>query len=83
MSAKNGENFDITDGKNKYEPCPKCGTEYDMAISSRGGIHVVCGECGHKGKSFEYDPHNRTAADKLAFDAWNAESRCAQSQTDA
>ena len=66
--------FDISDGKNKYEPCPKCGALDGMGITSRGGMHVVCGYCNHDGKAFVVDRSNPTAADKLAFDAWNAES---------
>lgn len=69
------EVFDYRDGKNAFEPCVKCGAELHMGWVSRGGIHIECGECGHKGVAFPYDPLNRTAADKLAFDAWNEEYR--------
>lgn len=69
--------FDITDGKNKYEPCPGCGATDSMGLASHGGIHVVCGYCDHKGKAFPIDRDDLTSADKLAFDAWNEESRVA------
>jgi hypothetical protein len=74
------EVFDITDGKNRYEPCPACGVEWMMGRSScEGRIFIVCGRCRHKGPQIAYDDKDvearrLKAIDRQAFEAWNAES---------
>ena len=78
------EVFDITDGKNRYEPCPACGIEWMMGLSGVvGRIYVACGKCHHKGTQIEYDDKDVQARrlrtmDRQAFEAWNEESRKAQ-----
>ncbi len=75
------EVFDITDGKNRYEPCPACGIEWLMGLSGDlSHMYVTCGKCHHKGPQIEYDDTDVRARrlrtmDRLAFEAWNEESR--------
>lgn len=71
-SAKPSDNggeeiFDITDGKNRYNPCPGCGATLHMGMTSKAGKPlVICIQCDHEG------PRHDT--DKAAFDAWNKQS---------
>lgn len=78
------EIFDITDGRNRYEPCPKCGIDFLMGISSNGKVqYVICGKCDHRGPSVELPPQGEWETwpvdwherDRLAFEGWNEESR--------
>jgi ribosomal protein S27AE len=78
------EIFDITDGKNRYEPCPACGISWLMGLSgNRTHLYIVCGKCHHEGPRIEYQGMDANARrlrtmDRLAFEAWNDESRQAR-----
>ena len=42
--------FDITDGRNRYVPCPVCHSVVGMGISTRNGYQFVrCTSCDHEG----------------------------------
>lgn len=80
--------FNICDRTNRYEPCPVCGIEYYMGLStitssSNPRLAVRCGSCGHEGPGISLSAENRAKhqlweLDKQAFDAWNNESIAAQ-----
>lgn len=78
------EIFNITDGRNRYEPCPACGISWSMGLSGNmTRLYVVCGTCSHKGPQIEYHAMDANARrlrtmDRLAFEAWNEESRQAR-----
>lgn len=75
------EVFDITDGRNRYEPCPACGIIWSMGLSGdKTDLYIVCGKCHHEGPRVEYrgmdaNAHRLRRMDRLAFEAWNEESR--------
>jgi hypothetical protein len=75
------EVFDITDGRNRYEPCPACGVSWSMGLSSNSThLYIVCGECKHEGPRVDYrgmdtNAHRLRTMDRFAFEAWNEESR--------
>lgn len=62
------EIFDICDGRNRYEPCPKCGAALGMGLSHtnagtpNSSLSVHCGECGHRGPGIPA-PNSRVPAD--------------------
>lgn len=68
--------FDITDGKNRYEPCPRCGAEFNMGlVTQKNLLAVQCMECGLRGPEIDNtrpSPEN----DKAAFDGWNTSEIC-------
>jgi len=73
--------FDISDGKNQYRPCRKCGNHFEMGLRHRKGTLAVEYTCGHRGPEIAVPPMddpgwaaNWNARDKAAFDAWNTES---------
>lgn len=73
LQAAPREIFDITDGGNKYQPCPECGVKIGMGLSSRRGkCYVQCGHCEAKGPQV---PDGGCEQDKAAFDAWNGMKR--------
>jgi hypothetical protein len=80
------EVFDITDGKNRYEPCPACGIGWLMGLSgSLTHVYITCGKCPHQGPRIEYDDKDVKARrlrtmDRQAFEAWNEESRKAHGE---
>jgi predicted nucleic-acid-binding Zn-ribbon protein len=76
------DSFDISDGRNRYKPCPKCASEFGMGLISKGGkwasgvglvekgtIAVQCTICGFRGP--EVVNNTNGASDRAAFDAWN------------
>jgi len=71
--------FDICDGKNKYNPCQKCGATFGMGLSTRNNrLAVECGECGRRGPEVIVPEmvdaewlRNCAARDEQAFLAWN------------
>lgn len=76
--------FDITDGRNRYEPCSACGASVGMGLTSAARrLFVVCAACGHQGPGIEVPPLEQWSTwpvssaerDRLAFEAWNEESR--------
>lgn len=72
--------FDITDGRNRYAPCPKCGATLGMGLTlSRIGIAVECLACEFRGPESHLDPHLgwTPEVDRTAFDGWNAIPRVA------
>ena len=63
--------FDITDGRNRYAPCPGCGGVACAGMGGGNGMTAVfCTVCGHRGPEFL----NSADSDRLAFEAWWAES---------
>jgi hypothetical protein len=56
--------FDITDGRNRYRPCPRCERTFGMGLVTRRGKVAVWCECEFTGPPAE--------TDREAFDAWNA-----------
>jgi hypothetical protein len=67
--------FDITDGRNRYEPCPGCGSLLDMGLTSRKGfVFVWCPHCNCEGPHIQQS-YPLTEADRLAFNAWNSMKR--------
>src|ERR1700761_3865833 len=66
-AAKEPRKFDIRNGENKYNPCPRCGAKLGMGLSSdQNGTFVRCAVCSFEGK--------RSQTDEAAFYAWNAEA---------
>jgi hypothetical protein len=72
--------FDITDSRNRYEPCPRCKRDFGMGLAWRrgvtiedGGLRAVECDCGFRGT--EIAGPVGSATDKAAFDAWNAMPR--------
>jgi hypothetical protein len=69
--------FDITDARNKYNPCKKCGNCLVGLRTRNGRIAVEC-DCGHRGPEIpawmelSCDDRGSWEVDKLAFDEWNA-----------
>ena len=64
------EPFDITDGRNRYEPCPKCGADFGMGLVVRKGTLAVECDCGFRGPEVAATPPS-PKSDKAAFEAWN------------
>jgi hypothetical protein len=66
--------FDITDGRNRYVPCPVCHSVVGMGISTRNGYQFVrCTSCDHEGPMIQCIQPS-SGIDKLTFDAWNQQS---------
>lgn len=66
--------FDITDGRNRYRPCPNCGAAEGMGLAwFRGTLAVECCYCGHRGPEIRGKPS--AERDKAAFDGWNSPMR--------
>jgi hypothetical protein len=79
--------FDITEGRNRYEPCPACKADFGMGLSVKVAkpifkLAVEC-SCGFRGPEIECPDPTIPGAweawpvpshqrDKQAFDAWNA-----------
>lgn len=69
--------FNICDGRNVYEPCPKCMVTRGMGLTSVANRLFVRCDCGHEGpgiglpSSEQYDtwPVPWHEQDRLAFDA--------------
>jgi sarcosine oxidase delta subunit len=72
------EPFDICDGRNRYLPCPGCGRDSGMGLTSRGGAAFVwCPHCGTEGPHVAFSvPGPET--DRKAFDGWNGMDRMAR-----
>jgi Zn ribbon nucleic-acid-binding protein len=66
--------FDITDGKNRYEPCPACGADFGMGLVVRNGTLAVECDCGFRGTEIHSDQPS-SQSDRAAFDAWNQITR--------
>lgn len=67
--------FDITDGRNRYAPCPRCGAALGMGLtSSKIGIAVECQACEFRGPESHLDARLgwTPEVDRVAFDEWNA-----------
>lgn len=75
--------FDIADGRNRYEPCPKCKAIFGMGLTTRSGRLAVECDCGHRGPEIEVPlfeqwstwPVSWHQRDRQAFDAWNVQPR--------
>jgi len=66
------EPFNITDGKNRYRPCPECGMAEGMGLVQREGrLHVLCVACQFLGPGVP-NPRPCWQTEKKAFDYWNA-----------
>lgn len=84
--ADSEEVFDICDRRNVYEPCPQCGKDYGMGLTTKGQTLFVLCACGHAGPAVEtptpeqYDswPVSWHQRDRQAFDAWNDASVAAR-----
>lgn len=71
--------FDITDGANRYEPCPACRRSFGMGLVTRTAenrnlLAVEC-DCGFRGDEVPTDGLSSSAADYSAFLAWNKMER--------
>jgi hypothetical protein len=75
--------FDISSGRNRYEPCPQCNAAHGMGlITRRRQLAVEC-DCGHRGPELECPPLAQWATwpvpsgerDRLAFEGWNTAAR--------
>jgi len=65
------EEFDLSDGKNKYKPCPRCRSDCGMGyISRRGFAAIECILCGFRGPEIAFEVPS-WKVDKMVFDAWN------------
>lgn len=63
--------FDISDGRNRYAPCPQCKSDHGMGITSRNREQfVLCTLCKFEGPHFPYKVPS-AELDKRVFDAWN------------
>lgn len=63
--------FDITDGRNRYFPCPNCGKTCCAGLSTKKGVlAVMCLQCGFRGPGVDHD-HPSAEKDERVFDAWN------------
>jgi hypothetical protein len=72
MAQAAEERFDITDGKNRYRPCPECGATLNMGlVHVRSLLCVQCAFCGFAGPGIP-DSKPCWQNDKKAFDYWNA-----------
>lgn len=73
MADQTIEQFDIRDTRHVYQCCPDCRRDFGMGLTTVGGLTAVhCTFCWYRGPGFKFDPRNPLAADKPAFDAWNA-----------
>jgi hypothetical protein len=69
------DDFDIRSASNRYLPCPACGgTVGIMGLVGRGPLALLAVECqcDFRGPEFARDANDILAADRAAFDAWNA-----------
>lgn len=67
--------FDITDGRNRYQPCPRCLAGIGMGLSVKAGtLAVECAYCGFRGPEISGVPGS-AETDRAAFDGWNAVPR--------
>lgn len=48
--------FDISDGRNRYEPCPSCDREDGMGLVALKQTLAVQCFCGHRGPEVEVPP---------------------------
>jgi hypothetical protein len=65
------EPFDITDGRHRYLPCPRCGATLNMGLCHRDDMLAVqCGYCQFRGP--EVAGRVSEQKDRCAFNAWNA-----------
>jgi hypothetical protein len=77
QNEKSQETFDISDARNRYEPCLVCNAEFGMGLVTKSGMLAVqCMECGFRGP--EVPRSQGTGSDEAAFDAWNALARINQ-----
>ena len=72
MEEISNTSFDIRDGRNRYQPCPQCGFEFDMGLVTKQGLMAVqCMTCGFRGPEIP-NATPSAANDKAAFDGWNS-----------
>jgi uncharacterized Zn finger protein len=64
--------FDITDGRNRYAPCPGCGHVCCAGVITHGGMSAIeCLNCHHRGPEF---PYRVKDVDLKMYEAWWRES---------
>ena len=63
--------FDICDAlRNPYLPCPGCGKDFGMGLTTQRGFSFIICDCGFQGPSVPSDPPT-PVTDEKAYNAWN------------
>jgi hypothetical protein len=63
---------EIGEGRNRYEPCPRCDATEGMGLAViKGHLAVQCFFCGFRGPDIPISGRRTPDHDQAALDRWN------------